>query len=84
MWFQNYQHSNVGIHNARRCVMRLSLNGTQARGHQILFIFLVTSLNSSKIYIFLTVYHWDKQVIDSFLLAFKQKCIHYNRRVNFV
>ena len=56
----------MGIHNTRRCVMFLSLNGTQARGRQNLSIFSVKSLNSSKIYVFLTVYHWDKQVIDFF------------------
>ena len=67
MWFKNYQHSNVGIHNTRRCVMHFSLNGTKARRRQNLSIFSVKSLNSSKIYVFLTVYHWDKQVINFFL-----------------
>ena len=56
---------SLGIHNTKRCVMHLSLNGTQARGRQNLSIFRVKSLNSSKILIFLG-YHWDKQEIDFF------------------
>ena len=36
----------------------------QARGRQNLSIFSMKSLSSSKIYVFLTVSYWDKQVID--------------------
>ena len=56
--------------------MHLSLSGTQARGRQNLSIFSVKSLNSSKIYVFLTVYHWDKLVIDFF-----GNYRHLNKRV---
>ena len=43
-----------------------ALNGTQARGRQNLSIFFGEIIKFKQNIHFLTVYHWDKQVIDFF------------------